>query len=66
MKKELFIRFFNCKLNGHPTESHVVTGPPITKGLQIKLVACYAHEVIEWMEKHPNGKVDFVWVSGRA
>lgn len=60
--KGLYIRFFNDKLNGIPTDSHIIVGEEVEAELQTKLVACYSDEVVNWMIAHPNGKVDFVWL----
>jgi len=61
--KQLFIRFFDNKLNGVPTDSHVICSQCASEENTKKMIEAYSFEVAEWMKNHPDGKVDFVWLS---
>lgn len=61
--KKLYIRFFDNKLSGIPTDSHIICRGDITFDLMRDLIKVYAYESANWMINHPEGKVDFVWLS---
>lgn len=51
--KRLYVRFFNGKYDILPRDSRVISENNISTELE---------SVQEWLDKHPNGKVDFVWL----
>ncbi len=59
MNKLLYVRFFLRKDAQVPVNSEKI-GKDDMKVDDYKLL--WADSVIEWMEKHPDGKVDFVWL----
>jgi hypothetical protein len=63
MKKKLFIRYFDHK-DGIPANSEVLITPTSTadEGKLTQYTVDLVHLVLDWMNAHPEGKVDFVWL----
>ena len=61
MIKRFFIRFFADKNAKIPVNSELVfeRGADITMDEGIKAMST---DILMWMSRYPNGKVDFVWL----
>ena len=59
---KLYIRFFEHK-EGIPTDSHKIADGPQEHAPWINnALFSWLENIEDWMRKHPDGKVDFVWL----
>jgi hypothetical protein len=61
--KKLYIRFFEHAENTVPVNSECVCRRVFSDYQTTSNVKSYAGDVTSWMMSHPNGKVDFVWLT---
>jgi hypothetical protein len=61
--KKLYIRYFENK-DGIPTNSVPLEGCPFCEGVNENLMSeDEAEDIAKWMNEHPEGKVDVVWLN---
>ncbi len=61
MNKKLYIRFFDRKDDGVPVDSYPVNAGDNRVGM-MENVEDSMQNLVSWMSRHPDGKVDFVWL----
>ncbi len=59
--KRLLMRFFEKKKNVIPDDSIVVCSDNSSKEKQIEILSADMDVAINWINKHPKGKVDLIW-----
>ena len=61
--KKLYIRCFKYKDGIIPVKSYgLVCEPLIDTIFKDVFIKSYSKHIANWMEKYPDGKVDFVWL----
>jgi hypothetical protein len=63
MKKELYIRYFDKESDEVPANSHYVGNLKFHLLTLMDVLNSYSINMMLWMKTHPQGKVDFVWLS---
>ncbi len=61
MKKKLYIRFFDNKEDLVPHDSSPLLNEESPTVNEFRQEECW-WSLVDWMNRHPNGKVDFVWL----
>jgi hypothetical protein len=59
--KQLYVRFFSHKTDTLVTTTHLVWNRTCKASINLAVTNC-GNQIGEWMEEHPDGKVDFLWV----
>ena len=62
MKKKLFARYFTSTNNLVPDHSDKVAHSDWDEQIIIKEIITISYVIAKWMEHHPEGKVDFIWL----
>ena len=60
--KRLFIRFFENKEDQIPKDSMFLCNQNAGETNRLAAIADVASNVADWVERKPNGKVDYVWL----
>jgi hypothetical protein len=62
MRKKLFLRYFLFVEDKIPYNSDIVATSSYLKGDMLDAIKDFSTLINDWMETHPQGKVDFVWL----